>query len=171
MPSRLIGHQLRVRIYDDRLDLFLGATFLVTLPRARATRHGPHQHVVNYHHVIHSLRKKPMALMGLVYRDQLFPRQAFRDMFAFLLEQTSEREACRMAVNLLALAHDRGCEAELAAQLEEDLRRKRLPDIATLRALFAPSPDSLPGVEIQLVDLSIYDQLLGNAPMTQEATA
>ena len=76
-----------------------------------------------------------------------------------------------MAVNLLALAHDRGCEAELAAQLEEDLRRKRLPDIATLRALFAPSPDSLPGVEIQLVDLSIYDQLLGNAPMTQEATA
>ncbi len=171
VPSRLIGHQLRVRIYDDRLDLFLGATFLVTLPRARATRHGPHQHVVNYHHVIHSLRKKPMALMGLVYRDQLFPRQAFRDMFAFLLEQTSEREACRMAVNLLALAHDRGCEAELAAQLEEDLRRKRLPDIATLRALFAPSPDSLPGVEIQLVDLSIYDQLLGNAPMTQEATA
>jgi hypothetical protein len=59
VPSRLIGHQLRARIYDDRLDLFLGATFLVTLPRARATRHGPHQHVVSYHHVIHSLRKKP----------------------------------------------------------------------------------------------------------------
>ena len=34
VPSRLIGHQLRARIYDDRLDLFLGATFLVTLPRA-----------------------------------------------------------------------------------------------------------------------------------------
>jgi hypothetical protein len=93
VPSRLIGHQLRVRIYDDRLDLLLGATFLVTLPRARVTRHGPHRHVVNYHHVIHSLRKKPFrrrricgstALMGLVYRDQLFPRQAFRDMFAVM---------------------------------------------------------------------------------------
>jgi hypothetical protein len=36
VPSRLIGHQLRVRIYDDRLDLFLGATFLVTLPAAPA---------------------------------------------------------------------------------------------------------------------------------------
>ncbi len=81
VPSRLIGHQLRARIYDDRLNLFLGATFLITLPRGRATRHGPHQHVVNYHHVIHSLRRKPirrrrtsgsMALIGLVYRDKLF---------------------------------------------------------------------------------------------------
>lgn len=171
VPSRLIGHQLRVRIYDDRLDLFLGATFLVTLPRTRATRHGPHQHVVNYHHVIHSLRKKPMALMGLVYRDQLFPRQAFRDMFAATLQRTTEREACRMAVDLLALAHDRGCEAELAAQLEEDLRQKRLPDIKALTALFAPSPDSLPGVEVQLSDLSAYDQLLGNAPIAEEAAA
>jgi hypothetical protein len=171
VPSRLIGHQLRARIYDDRLDLFLGATFLVTLPRARATRHGPHQHVVNYHHVIHSLRKKPMALMGLVYRDQLFPRQAFRDVFAVMLERATERVACRMMVDLLALAHDRGCEAELAAQIEEDLRQKRLPDIAALRALFAPSADSLPRVEVQLADLSAYDQLLGNAPMTQEAAA
>jgi transposase InsO family protein len=171
VPSRLIGHQLRVRIYDDRLDLFLGATFLATLPRARATRRGPHQHVVNYHHVIHSLRKKPMALMGLVYRDQLFPRQAFRDIFAAMLEQTSEREACRMAVDLLALAHDRGCEAELAAQIEEDLRQQRLPNIAALTALFAPSPDSLPGVEVHLADLSAYDQLLGNTPMTLEAAA
>ncbi len=109
--------------------------------------------------------------MGLVYRDQLFPRQAFRDMFAFLLEQSSEREVCRMVVDLLALAHDRGCEAELAAQLEEDLRQKRRPDIAALRALFAPSSDTLPGVEVQLADLSAYDQLLGNAPIAEEAAA
>ena len=75
------------------------------------------------------------------------------------------------AGDLLALAHDRGCEAELATQLEEDLRQKRLPDIAALRALFAPSADSLPGVEVKLADLSAYDQLLGTAPMTQEAAA
>ena len=41
-----------------------------------------------------------MALMGLVYRDQLFPRQAFRDMFSVLLEQTGEKEACRITVDL-----------------------------------------------------------------------
>lgn len=171
VPSRLIGHQLRVRIYDDRLDLFLGSSFLQSLPRVRASRHGPHQHVVNYHHVIHSLRKKPMALMGLVYRDQLFPRRAFGDMFAALLERTGEKAACRMAVDLLALAHDRGCEAELAAQLEEDLRQRRLPDIRALRALFAPPPDTLPGIDVQLADLSSYDQLLGNTPIAEETAA
>lgn len=75
-----------------------------------------------------------------------------------------------MAVDLLALAHDRGCEAELAAQLEEDLRQKRLPDIKALTALFSPSPDSLPGVEVQLADPA-YDQLLGNAPIAEETAA
>ena len=82
VPSRLIGHHLRVRLYDDRLELFLGGSALPTLPRGRASSSGSHGHVVNYHHVIHSLRKKPMALMGLVYRDQLFPRRVFGDMFA-----------------------------------------------------------------------------------------
>lgn len=171
VPSRLIGHQLRVRLYDDRLELFLGSTLLSELPRGRAAPGGSHGHVVNYHHVIHSLRRKPMALMGLVYRDQLFPRQAFRDMFALLLEQTSDREACRTMVDLLALAHDRNCEADLAAQIEEDLRQNRLPDTAALRTLFDPRPDSLPGVEVQLASLSSYDRLLGNDTSAEEVAA
>ncbi|MGH0004274.1 IS21 family transposase [Pseudovibrio ascidiaceicola] len=168
VPSRLIGHHLRVRLYDDRLELFLGGTALLTLPRGRASSSGSHAHVVNYHHVIHSLRKKPVALMGLVYRDQLFPRRAFGDMFAFMLEQTSEREACRTVVNLLALAHDRGCEAELAAQVEEDLHQKRQPDIAALRTLFNPPSEALPKVEVLLADLSSYDQLVGAVACAQE---
>jgi len=171
VPSRLIGHRLRVRLYDDRLELFLGATALLTLPRGRASSSGSHGHVVNYRHIIHSLRKKPMALLGLVYRDQLFPRRAFADMFARLQEQTDAKTACRMTVDLLALSHDRGCEAELAAQLEEDLRQKRLPDIPALHALFAPASDSMPEVEVHLTDLSSYDQLVGNAAITEGAAA
>ena len=180
VPSRLIGHQLRIRLYDDRLELFLGGTALMTLPRGRVSSTGSHGHVVNYHHVIHSLRKKPFrqrrtsgstALMGLVYRDQLFPRRAFSDMFAVLLEQTNEKVACRMTVDLLALAHDRGCEAELAAQLEEDLRQKRLPDMAALRALFSPTIDALPQVEVQLATLSSYDQLVGASASADEVAA
>ena len=114
----------------------------MTLERGRASREGSHGHVVNYHHVIHSLRKKPMALMGVLYRDQLFPRRAVRDMFTALLEQAGEKVACRMMVDLLALAHDRGCETELADHLEEDLRQHRRPDIVTLRTLFGPSDQS-----------------------------
>jgi hypothetical protein len=171
VPSRLIGHHLRVRLYDDRLELFLGGTALMTLPRGRALSNGSHGHVVNYRHVIHSLRKKPMALMGLIYRDQLFPRRVFRDMFAVVLEQTGEKAACRMTVDLLALAHDRGCEAELAEQLEEDLRQNRPPDLAALRALFSPPAEALPKVEVRMADLSSYDQLVGNVANTQEVAA
>lgn len=159
VPSRLIGHRMRVRLYDDRLELFLGASFLLTLPRARSGDHRHHAHVVNYHHVIHSLRRKPMALMGLVYRDQLFPRPAFRDMFAFMLEATTEKVACQTAVELLALAHHRGCEAELAAQLTQDLEQRRLPDMAALHALFAPSPDTLPDITVELGDLASYETI------------
>jgi len=171
VPSRLIGHRLRVRLYDDRLELFLGGTALMTLKRGRAFRDGSHGHVVNYHHVIHSLRKKPMALMGLVYRDQLFPRQAFCNMFTALLEQADEKTACRVTVELLALAHDRGCEAELAEHLEEDLRQHRIPDVVTLRTLFGPSEDALPVVKVQMADLASYNQLVSNAASTLEVTA
>ena len=76
VPSRLIGHRLGVRLYDDRLELFLSGTRHLTLPRGRADARGASVHVVNYRHVIHSPKKKPMALRCLVYRDALFPRDA-----------------------------------------------------------------------------------------------
>src|SRR3546814_6172001 len=59
-----------------------------------------------------------MALLNLVYRHQLFPREAYRRMFDRLLERLAERVACRTMVELLSLAHERACEAELAAVLE-----------------------------------------------------
>ena len=60
------------------LECFLGSTQLLTLRRGRPPQgSGKHGHVVDYHHVIHALRKKPMALLNLVYRDQLFPRRAY----------------------------------------------------------------------------------------------
>jgi hypothetical protein len=168
VPSRLIGHRLRIRLYDDRLEVFLGGTALMTLKRGRALRDGRRGHVVNYRHVIHSLRKKPMALMGLVYRDQLFPRQAFRDMFTALLESSDEKTACRVMVDLLALAHERGCEAELAKHLEDDLRHHRTPDIPTLQTRFGPSDDTLPDVDVRMTDLASYNRLASNAAAPQE---
>src|SRR5262249_24530241 len=66
VPSRLIGHHLNVHLYDDRLECFLGSTQIVTLRRCRPPRDSnKHGHVVDYRHVIHALRKKPMALLNL----------------------------------------------------------------------------------------------------------
>jgi hypothetical protein len=159
VPSRLIGHRLRVRLHDDRLECFQGSTHLVTLRRGRAGPNGKHGHVVDYRHVIHSLRRKPMALLNLVYRDQLFPRRAYAAAFEALLAQHGERRACRAMVGLLALAHERACEAELALAIEDDLAAGRLPDLKILTERFQRSGAAAPDVVVHLPALAVYDAI------------
>ena len=77
-----------------------------------------------------------MALINLVYRDQLFPRRAYARAFAALIAEHSEKQACRTMVGLLALAHDRACEAELADAIDGVLDAGGLPDLDSLRARF-----------------------------------
>ena len=163
VPSRLIGHRLRVRLYDDRLELFVGGTALMTLTRGRPGRNGKHGHVVDYRHVIHALRRKPMALANLVYRDQLFPREAYRLAFERLREALPLRTACKTMVELLRLAHERSCEAQLAEVLAEDLAQRRLPDLDALWARFAPDPARLPEVSVQLARLADYEALIDSS--------
>lgn len=158
-PSRLIGHRLRVHLYDDRLDCFLGSTPMMTLRRGRQPSPDKGGHVVDYRHVIHALRKKPMALNNLVYRDQLFPRPAYARAFEVLCAEVGDRQACKVTVELLALAHDRACEAELAEAIDAALDAARLPDLAVLRERFGPSPACVPLIAVDLVPLSTYDEL------------
>ena len=123
-------------------------------------------HVVDYRHVIHALRKKPMALLNLVYRDQLFPHPAYGRAFEALLAAAGDRRACKIAVELLALAHDRACEAELAEALDADVDAGRLPDLAFLRAYFGPDPASVPLIDVAVVPLSAYDELVAIVAVT-----
>ena len=159
VPSRLIGHRLRVRIFDDRLECFLGATQVVVLRRGQPMSDNKGGHVVDYRHVIHALRRKPMALRGLVYRDQLFPRPEYKRAFEALREQCDDRHACKVTVELLALAHERACEVELAAVIGADLDAGHLPDLAALRARFRPEEAPIPSVAVELVPLNAYDEL------------
>ena len=159
VPSRLIGHRLRVRIFDDRLECFLGTTPVACLRRGRPVSDIKGGHVVDYHHIIHALRRKPMALANLVYRDQLFPRPAYRRAFEALQEEGDLRRACKVTVGLLALAHEQACEAELAQAIEADLDAKRLPDLAALRERFRPSDAAIPEVVVKMAPLGVYDEL------------
>jgi hypothetical protein len=183
VPSRLIGHRLRVRLYDGRLECFLGASALMTLRRGRPHSDRKHGHVVDYRHVIHALRRKPMALLNLVYREQLFPRRAYQRAFEALLtvglqpaglsRGDTEKRACRTMVGLLALAHDRACEGELAEAIDAELDAGKLPDLDILGRRFAPDPAAIPDITVELVPLHLYDELgtvrpLGEASLTRE---
>ena len=104
-----------------------------------------------------------MALLNLVYRDQLFPRRAFALTFDALLAGLDERPACRAMVGILALAHERGCEAELALALQADLDQGVLPDLAAMIERFRPKGAAWPTVVVTLPSLAVYDQIAINA--------
>ena len=103
-----------------------------------------------------------MALLNLVYRDQLFPRQAYRRTFDALPAAAARKAGLPHHRRPARLAHDRGCEAELADLLAADLEAGRLPDMTAICAHFAPDPARLPHVVVHLVPLTAYEDLLGS---------
>jgi hypothetical protein len=100
-----------------------------------------------------------MALLNLVYREQLFPRPAYRRAFEALLDRQTERQACRTMVGLLALAHERACEGELALAIDAALDAGGLPDLAAMRQRFAPDAAAMPHVTVRFAPLHVYDEL------------
>jgi hypothetical protein len=100
-----------------------------------------------------------MALPGLVYRDQLFPRDAYRRLYETAMAALPERAACKLVVEALAIAHQRGCEADLAALIDARLDAGLLPELAEIRERFKPDPDALPEVTVTMTPLSAYDAL------------
>jgi hypothetical protein len=101
-----------------------------------------------------------MALLNLVYRDQLFPREAFRHAWDALLATQPSRIACRTMVGLLALAHDRTCEAELAIALRTILDAGEVPDLTVLQQRFMPASMTVPDVTVTIPTAMAYDALL-----------
>jgi hypothetical protein len=62
-------------------------------------------------------------------------------------------------VGLLALAHDRACEAELADAIDAVLDAGDVPDLEALRERFKPDRIAIPDVVVVLVPLAAYDEL------------
>lgn len=160
VPSRLIGHRLTVHLYRDRLALYLGGSWQMDLERKIREKGQTFAYKVNYRHVIHSLKTKPRALLNLAYRDDLFPHSAYQRCFDRTLEVEGSRNACRLMVKLLALAHENKCERALADVISTCLDTGTLPDLASLRKRFAPPKGSLPCVTVTPSTLDVYGDLL-----------
>jgi hypothetical protein len=160
----LVGHRLHLRIHDDRIEAYLGGSFALTLPRGRRPKGSDVAvHVVDYRHIIAALRAKPGALANLAYRDALWPRTAYRRAWDALLAAGSARDAARTMVGLLALAHDRGVEADLAAAIDAGLDVGKPPDLATMPRRFTPVAAAAPEVLVILPPLASFDRLIALA--------
>jgi hypothetical protein len=160
-PSRLIGHRLKVRLYSDRLDCYLGGARVLTLARGTRSPLNGRGRMLDYRHFIEALKRKPQAFKGLAFRDALFPREAYRRTWEQLSQKLTPRQACQSMVGLLELAAKDGIEAVLAARLEVLLVAGELANVKALREEFAPRRIELPAVHVEIPAPGSYDVLLG----------
>src|ERR1700686_1909718 len=148
-PSRLIGHRLKVRLYSDRLDCYLSGALVHSMVRVTRTSKGRGR-AIDYRHFIDALKRKPQAFKGLVFRDALFPREAYRRTWERLTEKLTQRQACQNMVGLLELAAMDGIEAVLAQRLEALSVAGELPNLRRLREEFAPRQAELPRIAVNI---------------------
>ncbi len=161
VQSRLIGMILKVHLYDDRLECFIGNELVSSLKRTR--RSGDSRvHQIDYRHVIGSLVRKPQAFRHYIYRDELFPTLAFRETWERLDRDLDSRTACKEYVKILKEASENDREACVNSFLEEKLLENILPRAIDVQALFRKSEKAPQLTPIQN-DLSNYDVLIGGA--------
>jgi transposase InsO family protein len=160
VPSRLVGHRLKIRLYEDRIEGYLGEHCVMEAPRLRRTSEVPHPRYINFRHLLPALKRKPGALVRWRLRDALFPRSEYAMTWERLIERLPEGRAARLMVALLELAAADGCEVELAFELAALAGRDELPDLETLTARFRPRTALLPNVSVHLPELALYDALV-----------
>lgn len=158
VPSRLIGMMIKVHLYDDRLECYVGGDHVITLKRLRS--HKKKLHHIDYRHIIGTLVRKPQAFHKYIYRDALFPTFAFRQAWENLESHLDSRQACREFVNILNEAARPHGEEKVNAYLEECLANGRIPRSEEVRALFKISLVQAPSLKEPIVELSDYDVLL-----------
>lgn len=161
VPARLIGERLRVHVYDDRLVLFHGGRELMQLARLRPDPARKRRRSIDYRHVIGWLARKPRALAGLAFRDELLPGAAWRAIYQRLGERLDTAEVCKRVVAALTLAAEQDCAEALGAHWLAALEQGESPTLVELQARFAPRRATpLPRLSGAQHTLSTYDALL-----------
>jgi hypothetical protein len=156
VPSRLIGHTLRVELYEAHLKVYLGREHLFDLPRLRGDRGA----LVDFRHVITPLLRKPGAFINYRHREALYPTPVYRAAYDRLVADHGERPGVIEYLQVLKLA------AEAAVERVEPLLQQRLTASGKWRAThvrdqLAPPARKvieLPGLS---PSLAAYDALLG----------
>ena len=153
VPSRLKGHKIRVRVYEDRIELFSGRKHIDTLPRKTGCGYS-----VNYRHVIESLRRKPGAFANCRYKDQLFPNEIFSRTYERLRERFDEHLADREYIGILHLAAGNG-EDKVSDILSDLLSEEKFFTMDMVKQKL-DLPVSIPELNRPAPVLLSYDSLL-----------
>ncbi len=157
VESRLIGENIQVRLYMERLEIWYGQKKVDTLPRQR----GEGKHKINYRHIIDSLIRKPGAFENYRYRDAMFPTSRFRIAYDSLKKRYTERSAAKRYLLILNMAAK---ESEIAVDNALKVLIDKSMDICKeqLEILMQSGESAFTATDIDIpaIDLTCYDQLL-----------
>jgi hypothetical protein len=155
VPSRLIGHTLRVELHEAELKVYLARDFLFCLPRQRGDRGA----LVDFRHVIGPLLRKPGAFIHYRHREALYPSTVFRAAYDRLVADHGERPGVIEYLQVLKLAAEQSVEkVALALQVHLALSGKwRATHVREALIPAARKVIELPGLT---PSLAAYDALL-----------
>lgn len=159
VPSRLIDSQVKVHVYDDHLDLFLGNELTYRLERVYAPG-ATRKRSVNYKHVIDALVKKPGAFRCSQWRDELLPNEDYRTIWQYVEATMKADDASRYMVRILHLASKADNEMRLGRFITSQLNISRLPSLFDCQERFGAKPKDIPQVNVMQHQLSQYQSLL-----------
>ena len=156
VPSRLIGEMVRVRVYEDRIEVRFADVVELACERLRGSK----RHRIDYRHVIWSLVRKPGAFARYVYREEMFPSLAFRRAYDAI---QGNRPGVRADLEYLRVLHLAAStmEADVQAALEALLVERQPITIEAVKALVTGGQrPEIPDLVAEPVDLAAYDELL-----------
>jgi len=160
VPSQLIGEKVRVHLYHDRLDCFVGQTRVITLPRVYPKAPAGRARRIDYRHIIHALAAKPQAFRFSQIRDDILPSPVYRQLWLQAEQQFSPQDACKWMVAVLRFAADYDCEGSLASEMvSQQAKNGRLPDLKSLQTRYLQHTEP-PDIPVRQHQVSDYDQLL-----------
>jgi len=160
VPSRLIGEKLRLHIYNDRIEAYLGTAHAYTLPRHFASNNNRRGRCVNYRHVIDSLARKPQAFRYSQLRDDLLPTDTYRHIWKWFDRELTPRAACKAIVGILSLANRANCEKELGDYILAKMADNRVPALHELQKRFEINTVAIPDIDMVVTSGEDYNILL-----------
>lgn len=155
VPSRLIGHTLRVERHEAELKVHLGREFLFCLPRLR----GDGCALVDFRHVITGLLRKPGAFIHYRHREALYPSAVFRAAFDRLVSDHGERPGVIEYLHLLKLAAEETVE-KVEAGLQKQLGLAAKWRAIQVREQLVPAAKKVIELSALTPSLKAYDTLL-----------
>lgn len=155
VPSRLIGHTLRVEQHEAELKVHLGRELLFCLPRLRGDRGA----LVDFRHVIVPLLRKPGAFIHYRHREALYPSAVYRAAYDRLVADHGERPGVIEYLHLLKLATEERLE-RVEAALVEQLAKSDKWRAVQVREQLAPRARNVIELAGMTPSLQAYDRLL-----------